>query len=237
MRADPDRWALGGGLVFVGFALVASVYAFGRDGCAAYASEVPPLIAPITRPTPPAPAPLPAPSPAPHADTYVPRAFSIDEGDELASEAERVAVERAIASCSRGRTRATDPFAVLELLRLEEALGAPPGLLVATWCIESALRTEAPRGGPIRGDWRDGAARALGPLQLHGWAWTLCGLTDAGRDDIEASAACYWSRVEARLGECDGSIAAAEALVASGAAGCRPGGSAHWRELQRWGQP
>lgn len=146
---------------------------------------------------------------------------------------ERERVEHWAASCSRRPGRHADVWGLLALARVEDALGTTPGLLAATYCIEGAMRADK----PLRGDWHNGVAKAFGAFQLHGWSWTLCGLTDAGRDDIEASAACYWSRVEARLGECDGSIAAAEALVASGAAGCRPGGSAHWRELLRWGQP
>lgn len=49
MSRDPDRVVLAGGLCFVGFATVAAVFAFGRDGCAAYAGEAPPLIRPMPR--------------------------------------------------------------------------------------------------------------------------------------------------------------------------------------------
>lgn len=234
MSADPDRVVLAGGLCFVGLALVAAVFAFGRDGCAAYAGEVPPLIRPMprsvrdvrdSRPTYPG-----IPDNWRHAvPGDGPMCIDLPElGDDMP---ERESIEAQVAACSRRPGRHADVWGLLLLARTEEALGAPRGLLAATYCIEGAMRSDK----PLRGDWRDGVARALGPMQLHGWAWTLCGLTDAGRDDIEASAACYWSRVEARLGECDGSLAAAEALVASGAAGCRPGGSAHWREWLRWG--
>lgn len=146
---------------------------------------------------------------------------------------ERERVERVIASCSRRPGRWADPWQVLLLLRLEADLGVPSaarGLFAAIVCVESAMRS-----GVHRGDWRGGVARARGPFQLHFWGRALCGLTDAGFDDLDASARCYWSRVEARLGACDGSLAAAEALVASGRAGCRPEGSAHWTEMKRWG--
>lgn len=234
MRADPDRVVLAGGLVFVGFGLVAAVFAFGRDGCAAYAGEVPPIIRPMprsvrdvrdSRPTYPG-----FPDNWRHASPVDgPMCIDLPElGDDMP---ERESIEAQVAACSRRPGRHADVWGLLALARAEAALGVPKGLLAATYCIEGAMRSDK----PLRGDWRDGVARAFGGLQLHSWSRTLCGLTDAGRDDLEASAACYWSRVEARLGECDGSIAAAEALVASGAAGCRPGGSAHWREWLRWG--
>ena len=230
MSRDPDRVALAGGLAFVGFALVASVYAFGRDGCAAYAGEVPPLIRPMPRSARDVRDSRPVHAWTRHAEPGDgPMCIDLPElGDDMP---ERERVESWAASCSRRPGRHADVWGLLALARAEAAMGVPKGLLAATVCVESAMRSDK----LLRGDWRDGVARARGSFQLHFWAVALCGLTDAGFDDLLASASCYWSRVEARLGECDGSIAAAEALVASGAAGCRPQGSAHWREWLRWG--
>ncbi len=159
-------------------------------------------------------------------------------GEEEISEVERKAVERQIAACSRKPGRHADVWGLLALLRLEEQFGVPAeahGILGAIVCIESAARQ-----GVHRGDWRDGVARAHGPLQLHGWAEPVCGLRVGGRDDLEAGARCYWSRVEARaatVAHCADRWRVAEALVANAPRysrwRCRAA-SAHWREMEAW---
>lgn len=146
---------------------------------------------------------------------------------------ERVEVERQVASCSRQPGRKADVWGLLALYRLEEQLGVPDearGILGAIYCVEAGAMA-----GERRGDWRDGVARAHGPFQLHGWAYQACGLTRGGRDDLEASARCYWSRVEARVGTCGASYRVAEALVANAPRysswGCSAE-SAHWRAME-----
>jgi hypothetical protein len=151
----------------------------------------------------------------------------------LPTQAERELVERQVAACSRRPGRRADVWGLLALWRLEAQLGVPEearGLLGATYCVEAgAMR------GERRGDWRDGVARAHGPLQLWPWAYRACGLVDGARDDLEAAARCYWSRVEARVGACAGSWRVAEAMVANAPRyaswGCRAE-SAHWRAME-----
>lgn len=156
---------------------------------------------------------------------------------------ERKLVELRLGQCSRGRTRGTNPFDMLDLVRLEDDLGAPSGILVAVWCIEAAMRTSAHHGGPIRGDFLDGYAGAYGPMQIHRWAEKpeTCGLTEAGRDNLLASAACYWSRVLVRRSgatRCKDPWPLAEALVANqrkyGGLSCKEAKSDHWKEWESW---
>lgn len=119
---------------------------------------------------------------------------------EPATERERRNIENAIDACSglRGPVRAVaDPFTLLALFRLEGDLGAPQGLLVAAYCVEAAMRPHGRHDGRFLGDWRDGKARASGPLQLHEnvWSGTCAGTADAPHDLIFA-ASCYWQEVE-----------------------------------------
>jgi hypothetical protein len=157
-------------------------------------------------------------------------------------------VARQIARCLRSVGAVADPWKVLALWRLEAVLGVPHearGILGATWCVEGAMRDEAPAGGPIRGDLLDGEPLAYGPLQGHWWLWEWCGLRTSAADDLLVAARCYWARVEdrhARLaGRCgkDG-WRVAEALTANGPKyqlyGCEAE-SAHWRELMTWRAP
>ena len=171
--------------------------------------------------------------------------------EQPADEGESTEVAMQMQRCWRGQTKAADPFLVLALYRYEETLGVPPharGILGAIWCGESAFRTKSSRiDGPIRGDWRDGYSGAWGPFQLHSWAENdpdKCRLVEGGRDDLFASAACWWSRVEARLDsdfvralKCRDPYPLAEALVANqgvyAALGCKAR-STHWAELERW---
>ena len=163
--------------------------------------------------------------------------------EEDITEHERQVVETQIDRCLRDVRQVADPWMVLGLYRYEEALGVPVearGILGAVWCIESAMRIEAAGGGLIRGDWRDGLAMAHGPVQMWPWMREWCGLTDDGVDDLWASMACYWRRVEDRLGkagECEQKWRVAEALTANGpryqTLGCKAE-SSHWRELERW---
>lgn len=51
------------------------------------------------------------------------------------------------------------------------------------------------RRGPLRGDFRNGVAMALGPFQLWPQHRKACGLTDRDAHDLEAAARCYAARV------------------------------------------
>lgn len=162
------------------------------------------------------------------------RALPMDEpGDDvLPTEAERVEVERHLASCSRA-SRRSDPWMVLALVRLERDMGVPPGLLSSAACWETGYTHGA------RGDWRDGHARSWGPLQMMGWWRAWCGWRPGARDDVEAAARCYLARVLHYLddGLCPGNWTRAEAMAANGvryrAWGCRAR-SRHAEELGRW---
>ena len=110
---------------------------------------------------------------------------------------ERAIVEQLREACP-GASPDADPFGLLRLIRLEEQLGVDryrPGLLVATWCIEASLRTHGRDGAPLRGDYRQGVAMALGPFQLWPQHRKACGLTDRDAHDLEAAARCYAARV------------------------------------------
>ena len=163
--------------------------------------------------------------------------------EEPVTEHERQVVETQIARCVRDVRTVADPWMVLGLYRFESVLGVPEearGILGAVWCIEAAMRIEAAGGGAIRGDIRDGQAMAHGPVQMWPWMREWCGLTDAGVDDLWASMACYWRRVEDRMVKASGCAEpwrVAEALTANGmryqSHGCKAE-SKHWRELMRW---
>jgi hypothetical protein len=163
--------------------------------------------------------------------------------EQPVTEYERQVVEAQIDRCIRDVRRVADPWLVLGLYRYEGVLGVPEearGILGAVWCIEAAMRIEAAGGGAIRGDIRNGQAMAHGPVQMWPWMREWCGLTDAGVDDLWASMACYWRRVEDRIGKasaCAEPWRVAEALTANGMRyqhhGCKAE-SKHWRELKRW---
>lgn len=111
---------------------------------------------------------------------------------EPATYEERVAIVEALDACN-GEGPDTNLFDLLRLIRLEGELGVEqyrPRLLVATWCIEASMR-----GGPLRGDFRQGVPMALGPFQLWPQHRKACGLTDRDAHDLEASARCYAARV------------------------------------------
>jgi hypothetical protein len=165
--------------------------------------------------------------------------------EEPATEHERQEVETQVERCLRDVRQVADPWLVLGLYRYEEVLGVPDearGILGAVWCVEAAMRSQAADGGAIRGDIRDGRAMAHGPVQMWPWMREWCGLTDGGVDDLWASMACYWRRVEDRLGKAKGCAEpwrVAEALTANGpryqSHGCKAE-SSHWRELMRWSE-
>lgn len=164
---------------------------------------------------------------------------------------ERSRVYAQIEQCKRNTVKTADPFMVLALLRYEETLGIPEdmrGILGATWCIEAALRTESARGGPVRGDPRNGVSMASGPFQLWPWQRKWCGFghglsENGGADNLFAAAQCYWGRVadryDARVAGagCKRPWVVAEALGANGPKYLPYGCSAeskHHQELKRW---
>jgi hypothetical protein len=120
---------------------------------------------------------------------------------EPPTEAEREHVYRLRAACRHDGPH-TDVFALLRLVRLEEELGIDrvrPGLLGAVWCVEAGFRLESRRGGPVRGDYRDGVPMAHGPFQLWPTARAACGASGGAADDLEWSARCWVARVLATL--------------------------------------
>jgi len=149
-------------------------------------------------------------------------------------------------SQGRVRTDMVDGLDVLGVLRLEGYLGVPPearGILASVWCMEASMLTTGTRGGPIRGDYSRGIARAHGPAQLWPWFRHWCGLGDrGGADDLFSSLTCYWSRVVDRYharatSRCSEPWAVAEALAANGPRYLKRGcdaQSSHWRAMMRW---
>lgn len=181
-------------------------------------------------------APLPEEAPAPSLLTSL--------LEEPATEAERAIVMRA-EQCFHG-SAGFDPFLVLALTRYEVDLGVPAefrGALAAAWCYESALRTQGRDGGPLRGDWHNGVARAFGPYQLWPWQRAWCGFRDGDADSLLTAAGCYWARVvdrrevRALKWGCEHSWRVGEALAANGVRylpwGCSAK-SGHWAEWERW---
>lgn len=163
---------------------------------------------------------------------------------EVPSPEESQIVSRQIDLCKRSVELTADPYLVLAVLRLEHQLGVPPeaqGILNSVWCIEASMRLEGRHGGPIRGDYHNGVARAHGPAQLWAWHRNWCGLTEGGADDLVASLTCYWQRVvdrrEKRALHCDDSWRVGEALAANGPRyrkfGCKAK-SGHWEEMEAW---
>jgi hypothetical protein len=145
----------------------------------------------------------------------------------------------------RVRTSMVDPLDVLAVLRLEDHLGVPweaRGILASVWCMEASMLTHGRKGGPIRGDYKNGIARAHGPAQLWPWFRSWCGFGPRGADNLYGALTCYWSRVVDRyharnVEKCDNPWAVAEALAANGPrylqSGCRAE-SSHWRQMIRW---
>lgn len=178
--------------------------------------------------------------------------YFVPPRDELlwapASAREWSTVHDWIGGCvARGRVRRdmVDPLDVLAVLRLEDHLGVPEGasgILAAVWCMEASMLNRGAGGGPIRGDFRGGVARAHGPAQLWPWFRNWCGLGNGGADDLYGALTCYWARVVDRYhyrnaSRCGDPWRVAEALTANGPrylrAGCRAE-SSHWREMVRW---
>lgn len=163
---------------------------------------------------------------------------------EVPTPQESQLVSRQIETCRRDVETVADPYLVLAVLRLEQELGVPleaRGILASVWCIEAAMRVEAHKGGPIRGDYHNGVARAHGPAQLWAWHRNWCGLTDEGADDLVSALTCYWQRVvdrrEKRALDCEHSWRVGEALAANGPRykklGCKAK-SVHWEEMENW---
>ena len=104
-------------------------------------------------------------------------------------------VETAIDGCRQTNRRVADPWLVLALLRIEQDMELPRGILSATWCREASMRTEMSRGGPIRGDWRGGHPSSFGSFQLQRWFHDWCGISISQADDLITAARCYASRI------------------------------------------
>ena len=118
------------------------------------------------------------------------------------TEAEQHFVDRALTACEglRGPVRlVADPFQVLALARLEDNLGVPDsarGILVAAWCVETAMKARPGKGKHFLGDYRDGIALASGSFQLHENVWALtCNGTRNAPHDLLWAAGCWWSQV------------------------------------------
>lgn len=118
------------------------------------------------------------------------------------TEAEQRFVDRALTACEglRGPVRlVADPFQVLALARLEHDLGVPEsarGILVAAWCVETAMKARPGRGKQFLGDFRDGVALASGSFQLHENVWAkTCNGTRQAPHDLLWAASCWWSQV------------------------------------------
>lgn len=110
---------------------------------------------------------------------------------------ERQAVDAIREACPHDGPH-VDVWALLGLVRLEDDWGVDlwrPGLLGAVWCVEGGLRLESRRGGPIRGDVRDGVPMAHGPMQLWPGTIAACGGVRADADDLWWSARCWVQRV------------------------------------------
>ena len=178
--------------------------------------------------------------------------FIVPTKDELlwdpASSAEWRVVYDLVEGCiDSGRVSQdmVDPLDVLSVLRLEEYLGVPweaRGILVSVWCMESSMLVVDRKGRPIRGDFKDGIARAHGPAQLWPWFRAWCGLGPNGADHLFGALTWYWSRVVDRYvardaERCPEPWAVAEALAANGPrylpVGCSAQ-SSHWRALMKW---
>jgi len=170
-------------------------------------------------------------------------AYPHETGWEPPTLSERQRVEAVRRACRHDGPH-VDPWAVLRLVRLEETLGVTewrPGLLGAVWCVEGGLRLEARRGGPLRGDYRDGVPMAHGPFQLWLSSRAACGGSAGAADDLEWSARCWVARVEATLPKARRACPRGNAWMVAEAAvsnvrkyrwDCRRG-SEHWRLAAR----
>ena len=168
---------------------------------------------------------------------------------EPATEAERRLIGAAVEACARVRGAPVrvlvDPWQALALVRLGDELGAPEGLLLATWCVEVSMRPEARAGGRFHGDYRDGVPLASGPYQLLEGTWGgVCGGTAAAPHDLVFAASCYWRNVDrvarSRAGELSRCSRRVRLRAAEAAAsnvrryGVRcDSESAHWRMLNQ----
>lgn len=157
---------------------------------------------------------------------------------------ERTRVVAAIDTCGQTSRAVADPWLVLALGRLEDMRGVPVearGILAGVWCVEASMRTEAARGGPVRGDIRDGVATAHGPMQQQSWMHAWCGMSSAGADDLLAAGDCWLLRVESLLDaareECGAANAwrVAEAMTSNprkyGHRKCAARTSKHWAAM------
>lgn len=113
------------------------------------------------------------------------------EGGPTGDEARTV--ERAIDGCTQTSRKVADPWMVLALLRIEEDMGLPTGILAAIWCREASMRTVKPDGSPIRGDWHDGVAHSMGPMQSQKWLRDFCGANIETMDKLIFAARCVAS--------------------------------------------
>jgi hypothetical protein len=122
--------------------------------------------------------------------------------NDPATEEERRAIYAVMDACKKSSRRTTDPFQLLALLRAERMYGVPDaarGITLGVLCVEVSLREKSSSGGPFRGDWLNGVARAHGPFQLHDWFRAWCGAAPGSADDLLFSAGCYLARVESVL--------------------------------------
>jgi hypothetical protein len=88
---------------------------------------------------------------------------------EPPSEEERKMIDFIIESCPTANVSNVDPYDVLALLRLEDAMGLPDSvryMIPSVFCTESSLQ----KASDLRGD----HGRALGPAQFHLPAYTTC---------------------------------------------------------------
>jgi len=165
---------------------------------------------------------------------------------EPPTQSERALISGAKRACSGFRgdvSQSANPFLLLALVRLEDELGAPPGLFVSTYCIEVSMRETSRSGGPHFGDYRNGTPLASGPFQLHEGVWSkVCGGTSDAPHDILWAATCYWANVLRVLetGKVDHCRPGDRLRVAEAAAsnvrkyGLRcNSASAHWRTMEQ----
>jgi hypothetical protein len=191
-------------------------------------------------------------SPPPNWVPEGPGWFVVPSRDELlsfpASSGEWRTVYSWIDGCveiGRVKYSMVDQLDVLAVLRLEDYLGVPweaRGILASVWCMEASMLKTGRGGGPVRGDWHNGVARAHGPAQLWPWFRNWCGLGPRGADNLFGALTCYWSRMVDRFhhrnaSRCGHPWRVAEALAANGPrylnAGC-DAESSHWRQMLRW---
>jgi len=175
-----------------------------------------------------------------------------------ATEDENKEVQFQIMNCWRGKgiktgvNNVTDPFVVLQVLRLEKDYSIPEeyrGIIGAAWCWEAAMRIK-----PKPGD----EGHSHGPFQMQEWFWWTCRLpmTDSVIFNIPVAMSCYMGMLDKFLNDntCPGNWARAEAMAANAPKyGSISRGRAsfikepkkkreaycsvkslHWDELERW---